>query len=144
MTTTKVYDNLLAEITDELERKVLAALVERAGKRVTRQQLIAIVFGEDALLRAMRGGLANNTDDRKIRECIEALQDKDFPIVSSSGKPGYIMAADEATTEAYISEIGSRINQMLKKQAALRRSKGRIPSIRDWQAAQVATQNRLF
>jgi DNA-binding winged helix-turn-helix (wHTH) protein len=144
MTTTPVYDKLLSEIDDATERAVLTALMEHTGQPLKRQQLISIVFGDTALLSALRGSLANSTEDRKIRECIEALQAKDYPIVSSSGKPGYILAADSATTDAYIAEIGSRIQQMQKKQAHLRRSKGKIALVRAWMAGQTATQDRLL
>jgi len=65
MTTTPVYELLLKDVTDDLERKVLSALINHAGERVTRPQLVFEIFGKYV----QSCELANNTDDRKIREC---------------------------------------------------------------------------
>lgn len=144
MTTHPVYDMLLAEIDDAMERAVFMALLERAGARVTRYELLEKVHGPKALAWAQENGLANSTGDRQNRECIERLQARDYPIVSSSGQAGYILAADDETTEAYISEIGSRIQQMQLKQEALRRSKRWIKFIREYKDSRPMVQARLI
>lgn len=144
MTTHPVYDQLLASLTDADETAVLKVLLERAGERVTRYELLETIQGAEARAYAEQHGLANNTDDRRNREAIERLQGKDYPIVSSSGQAGYILAADDAITEAYIAEIGSRITQMEAKKESLRRSKKWIPFIREWKAGRPAIQGRLL
>lgn len=144
MATTPVYDLLLSEVTDEMEKAVLVALLERAGERVTRYELIEKVHGSEARAKAEKHGLANSTEDRQNRECIERLQAAHYPIVSSSGHAGYILAADDETTDAYIAEIGSRIQQMQNKQVALRRSKRWIKFIREYKDSRPLVQGRLI
>ena len=140
MPTTYQYDRLLSEITDETERKVLAVFVEHSEKRLMREDLIFHVFGrypkpdEDLVM---------NTEDRKIRECIERLQRKDWPIISSSGKPGYILTTDVSQAEQYVTEIGARIKNLQAKRDALTRSKGRIPTIIEIKR-EIASQSRLL
>ena len=140
MTTHPVYDHLLAEITDELERKVLQVLIDKAGTRVTRPQLVYEVFG----VTVEQAELSASTEDRRIRECIESLQRRDYPIMASSGQPGYVLAADESVLDAYIAEIGSRIANMQEKQSALRRSRRWISFIRQLREARPAVQLNLF
>ena len=60
MSTHPVYDLLLAQVTDELERKVLSALIEHAGERMTRPQLVFDVFG----VTCKQGELNNSPEDR--------------------------------------------------------------------------------
>lgn len=140
MTTHPVYDHLLAEITDELERKVLQVLIDKAGTRVTRPQLVYEVFG----VTVEQAELSASTEDRKIRECIENLQKRDYPIMASSGQPGYVLAADESVLDAYIAEIGSRIANMQEKQSALRRSRRWISFIRQWKENRPVVQLNMF
>lgn len=140
MTTHPVYDQLLSEITDELERKVLQVLIDKAGTRVTRPQLVYEVFG----VTVEQAELSASTEDRRIRECIESLQRRDYPIMASSGQPGYVLAADESVLDAYIAEIGSRIANMQEKQSALRRSRRWISFIRQWREGRPAVQLNMF
>ena len=140
MTTHPVYDQLLAEVTDDLERKVLQVLVDRAGVRVTRPDLVLQVFG----VTVEQAELSASTEDRKIRECIERLQRRDYPIMASSGTPGYVLAADETVLDAYIAEIGSRIANMQEKQSALRRSRRWIKFIQLWKESRPAKQISMF
>jgi hypothetical protein len=144
MTTTPVYDLLLKDITDETERRLLDVLLDQAGERISRIDLVEAVHGLDARLLAEKVGIGNSTHDRQNREIIERLQGRDYPIVSSSGVGGYTLAADDATTEAYIAEIGSRIEQMQAKCTALRRSRRWIPFIKEWKAGRPAVQVPLF
>jgi hypothetical protein len=140
MTVHPVYDQLLAEITDELERKVLQVLIDHAGTRVTRPQLVMDIFG----IEVEQAELTGNYQDRQIRECIEHLQKRDYPIMASSGTPGYVLAADETVLDAYIAEIGSRIANMQEKQSALRRSRRWIGFIRQWKEGRPAQQISMF
>jgi hypothetical protein len=144
MTTNPVYDLLLKDITDEMERKLLDVLLAQAGERISRIDLVEAVHGLDARLLAEKVGIGNSTHDRQNRELIERLQGRDYPIVSSSGAGGYTLAADAQTTESYIAEIGSRIQQMTAKRDALNRSKRWIPFIQEWMAGRPAVQAPLF
>jgi hypothetical protein len=144
MPTHPVYDLLLADITEEMERAVLTMLLEHAGERVNRYELLEAVHGAEARAWAEKHGLANSKEDRQNRECIEALQRKDYPIYSSSGEAGYILAIDEKAADTYITEIGSRIKAMEAKKDALTRSKRMIPFIRQYKETRPAIQVRLF
>ena len=134
-----VYEVLMKEVTDDLEKKVLDALIERAGERVTRPELVLAVFGNAIESR----DLANNPDDRRIREAIERLQRQDFPILASSGQAGYALAADEAILDSYIGEIISRQVQLKEKEAALRRSRRWVRFIKEYKVSR-ATQINMF
>jgi hypothetical protein len=144
MTTHPVYDMLLEQITEEMERKVFTVLLEHAGERVTRYELLEAVHGASARVWAEQHGLANCKEDRQNRECIENLQHKDFPIYASSGEAGYTLAVDDARADEYISEIGSRIERMKDKKAALERSRKWIPFIRQFKEARPLVQGRLI
>lgn len=137
---TPVYDLLLRDITDDLERKVLSALIEHAGERRTRPQLVFDVFGKYV----QSSELANNTDDRKIRECIENLQRREYPILASSGIAGYILVTDDKELDDYVGEIVSRANQMHEKAHALRKSRKWIRSIQEYKANRPAEQISMF
>ena len=139
-----VYDQLMDGITDAMTRAVLEALIEHAGERVTRQELLELVHGRTVREHAEKHGLANSTEDRQNRAIIELLQDKGYPIVASSGTPGYVLAADEETTEAYIAELVSRQENLRNKISSVRASKRWIPFIREWRANRLVKQDRLF
>jgi hypothetical protein len=126
MTTTPTYDMLLSEITDTLERQVLTLLMDNAGKRLTREHLVYAIFGKIVA----DGKLANNPDDRKIRECIERLQQRKYPILSSSGRAGYIMAIDDGELDTYVAELETRQRALHEKVKALRESRYWIPFIK--------------
>ena len=134
-----VYEVLMKAVTDELEKKVLDVLIESAGERVTRPALVLAVFGNAIDVR----DLANNPDDRRIREAIERLQRQDFPILASSGQAGYVLAADEAILDSYIGEIISRQVQLKEKEAALRRSRRWVRFIKEYKVSR-ATQISMF
>jgi hypothetical protein len=127
-----------------MERKVMQTLIDRAGERVTRYELLETVHGPEACAWAKKHGLANSTEDRQNREIIEHLQAKEYPIVSSSGQAGYILAADEETTDNYLKEMIGRRESLDKKISAVRKSKHWISFIREWKANRPATQTRLL
>ena len=141
MPTTPIYDQLLAEINDELERKVLDALSQRQGEAVTRPELVFAVFGEYV----QKSELSASTHDRKIREAIERLRKKDYPIHSSSGEAGYMLTTDEDAIDEYIGEQEARIDRLRENVLAARRSKIKAKLITIWRKANTpAVQERLL
>ena len=44
---TTIYEQLIAEITDEDERKIFDVLLDADGRRVTREELVKEVYGVD-------------------------------------------------------------------------------------------------
>ena len=114
-----VYEMIKQQVTDEFEQDVLHVLVRHAGKRVTRPQLVFELTGKSIA----QSALGNSTDDRKVRQAIEHLQLLEFPILASSGEPGYILATSDTELDAYLAEISSRQTQLLEKEQALRRSR---------------------
>ena len=103
MSTHPVYDQLLAEITDELEHKVLAVLVERSDQKTSRQDMVRLVYGKDVAENA----IGSCIEDRRIRECIERLR-LTWPIVSSSSEKGYVLEDDEDKIKEFAAEQESR------------------------------------
>jgi hypothetical protein len=99
-----VYEQLIAEITDEDERKVFDVLLRADGGRVSREELVWDVYG----VTIDPSKLANSVEDRKIRTIIRRLRERDYPIVSSSGEPGYTMKANPEEMDIYIAELASR------------------------------------
>ncbi len=136
-----VYAQLLDEVTDDLERKVFEALAEHAGERVTRPQLVLMVFG----VYVSQDKLSASNEDRKIRECIERLQAKNFPILASSGKAGYILTDDDRIFHEYISELMSRREQLEAKVRHLYAARQKAAEMRRWRDnPPEAVQTRLF
>lgn len=116
-----VYLQLLSEITDGLERKVLEILLENPTERIDRRQFVHAVFGRVAY------DLTSNTDDRQIRECIERLRAKGWPIVSSSGEAGYVLEDNEERIREFAAEQESRA---AKNRQAARAAYGWLPRAR--------------
>ena len=139
MPVSPVYDMLLAEVTEELERKVLSVLIEHAGEKVSRPEFVLKVFG----VHVEPSELASSKEDRKIRECIERLQRHEFPIMASSGSAGYVLADGDAALDSYIAEIVSRQNTLLEKERFLRRSRKWIKFIREYKSNK-AEQMSMF
>lgn len=138
MATHPIYDQLVANITDPMQRAVLDTLLQHAGERVTRFELIEAVHGAEARQWAEQHGLANSTADRQNREIIEALQARDYPIVSSSGVAGYVLAADDAETDNYLAELESRRANLEEKIGHVRKSKKWTPFLREWKSSRPA------
>ena len=135
-----VYELLLKNVTDEFERSVLNVLIEHAGEKVSRPDLVAALFG----ITVQPGRLANSTEDRRIREAIERLQRSEYPIMASSGSAGYVLATDEADIDSYIGEIVSRQNMLKEKEKALRGSRRWIKFIREYKSYKPAQQLSMF
>jgi hypothetical protein len=104
MPTTPEYDALLKEVDDALERQVLGVLMaDPLG--ADRYQLVWQIYG------VIPSDLANDKNDRKIREAIEHLREK-WPIVSSSGGRGYKLTEDLEEIKAYAAEAESRARHL--------------------------------
>jgi hypothetical protein len=141
MTTHPVYDALLEEIDDALERQVFEALAEKAGETLTRPALVFKVFGKYV----QKTELSNCAEDRKIRECIEHLRDRDYPIHSSSGEAGYTLTTDDEAIDEYIAEQRSRMDNLRRRIEAAYRSKRKAAAIRTWrETAANAVQLGMF
>ncbi len=105
--TSAIYEQLIAEITDEDERKVFDVLLVAGGRRVTREELVLAVYGADEAKE-----LADSTKDRKVREIVRRLRERDYPIVSSSDEAGYTMQATDEEIESFIRDQNSRIEKI--------------------------------
>jgi len=117
MSTTPQYDRILAELATEisdLERKVFD-LLKAHPDGLTRFELLENVYGSGSRYLAEKRGLANSSDDRKIREAIEHLRDNGIPVVSSSGTPGYKLDTSVRAVSAMIAEWQSRVNKLQSK-----------------------------
>lgn len=125
---TSIYEQLIAEITDEDERKVFDTLLQAHGQRVTRAALVKTVYGAELV----DAELADSTKDRKVRVIINRLRERDYPIVSSSDAAGYTMQASEEEMEAFISEQGSRLKKIQANIDHAYRSKRYLGLVRQW------------
>jgi hypothetical protein len=118
MATTPQYDQLLADLAagqlTELEQKVLDLLGANPDG-LTRYELLEHIFGPGSRYVAEKRGLANSTDDRKIREAIESLRNNGVPVVSSSGKPGYRLDTSPEAVGAMIAEWQSRVENLQER-----------------------------
>lgn len=137
-----VYEQILEEINDDLEKRVFDVLVASAGQDVTRRELILAIFGVQV---AEWEDLSNNKLDRKIRKCIERLRKKDFSIVSSSGKAGYRLDLDDESMDAYIVELNSRRESLSVSIEHAYRAKRKLPALREYRKTlQPIVQGKLF
>lgn len=129
-----VYEALIAEINDEDERKVFDCFLNAGAERVTRDELVKAVYGPSAL--DTEDGVSYSTMDRKIREIIGRLRERDYPIVSSSDAPGYTMQATEAEMDLFIAQQRSRIERLQAKIDHAYRSRRISHLVNEYRAAQ--------
>ena len=104
MPTHPVYDQLLSEVTDALEHRILDILLQaypNTAAGITRQQLVMTLYGY------WPDNLETDRNDRIIRKAIEHLR-QDWPIVSSSGGAGYRLSEDPQEISAFAAEQASR------------------------------------
>lgn len=117
MSHTLAYEKVLVELRsgqwEQIEYKIMEALL-RAPQGLTRKGLIRVVFDKEA-----QKNLSNDTRDRKIRKAIESLRDKGVPIVSTSGKAGYILETDPEKIAEMLDEMKSRIAHLQRKVRAI-------------------------
>ena len=139
MSPTLIYNQLLSEVTDELERKVLIVLMFHP-EGVSRSRLIEILYG----IWVPPAELANNRYDRKIRLAIEALR-KSWPIVSSSGEAGYKLTEDPKEIEDYAAEQASRAARETEKARQAHAWPAKIRPIQEYRKSGVkVTQEALL
>jgi hypothetical protein len=122
MQITTVYEQLIAEIKDEDERKVFMILLRAEGRRVTRVELIWKVYG----VVVDQESISNSVEDRKVRAIIRRLRQRDYPIVSSSGVSGYTMKASVEEMDIYIADQASRKERIQENIDAAYRSKAKV------------------
>lgn len=135
------YQEILNGITDDLERRVFDQLSQHLGEAVLRTELIEALYGE----RVESGELASHPHDRAIRKCVEALQTKGFPIVSSSSEAGYCLTDDGEAIDKCVREYRSRIQRMQEKVDHLLRAKSMAHTLRQWhRGSEIPVQARMF
>lgn len=108
-----VYEAILASAPTAIDEQVLAVLKQHQGmeNRISRRKLIFFVYGIEL---GAGVNLANNRQDRNIREAIERLR-TEHPILSSSGNGGYWYAGSYEEVEGWIREQESRVREMAKR-----------------------------
>jgi hypothetical protein len=109
-----------------LEKKVLGFIVEASktpGKTINRRMLVWKVFG----VSVNEQELNNNRLDRQIRQSIENLRLRGYPIISSAAGKGYTIISDRAEIEKMIAEMESRRESLADQIRALRNNYGLRP-----------------
>ncbi len=111
-----VYENLLHELAagelTRVQRQVFELLRDNPDG-LDRYQLVGKIYGYIPV------SLTGNTDDRKIRKAIEAMRKRLYPIVSTSGKPGYRLDVSREAAEKMLAELHSRIRHMQEQAEAV-------------------------
>lgn len=111
-----VYESLLAELAEgeltALQRQVFELLRDNPDG-LDRFQLVGRIYGYIPLK------IDGNTHDRKIRKAIEKLRNRNFPIVSTSGQPGYRLDTSKEAAEKMLAELHSRISHMQEQAKAV-------------------------
>lgn len=113
MQPSSLYETLLEELAQgeltELQRKVYQLLRDNPDG-LTRYELVLRIYGYMPLK-------IDNTDDRKIRIAIQKLRQRLFPIISTSGQPGYRLDVSREAVHKMIRELRSRrdrINEQIE------------------------------
>jgi len=105
MNPSNVYETLLEELAagelTTLQRKVFQLLRDHPDG-LDRYQLVHRIYGYTPLK------IDGNTDDRKIRKAIGKLRERLFPIISTSGSPGYRLDTSREAVQKMIRELRSR------------------------------------
>lgn len=105
MNPAQIYERLEQELGDgqlnELQKQVFTLLKENPAG-LSRQDLVLKICGY------WPDTLEGNTDDRKIRKAIERLRQRLFPILSTSGKPGYRLDISREAVNQMLNELRSR------------------------------------
>jgi hypothetical protein len=105
MNPSETYEKMLEELAagemTVLQRKIFD-LLRDTPQGYTRHELVYAIFGY------MPATVDGNVDDRKIRKAIERLRKRLFPIVSTSGKPGYRLDVSREAIRKMLMELQSR------------------------------------
>jgi hypothetical protein len=118
-----------------LEDKVLRLITDAArtpGKTITRRMLVWKTFNVNVSERE----LSNNRYDRQVRQAIENLRMRGYPIISSSAGKGYSIISDRDENEKMIGEMESRREALAEQIRALRRSYNLQPRAQAQQVTQ--------
>lgn len=111
-----VYESLLEELAagelTKLQRQVFELLRDNSDG-LDRYQLVTKIYGYIPLK------IDGNTHDRKVRKAIEKLRSRNFPIVSTSGRPGYRLDTSKEAAEKMLAELHSRIRHMQEQAEAV-------------------------
>ncbi len=125
MNPNQVYENLLEELAagelTKLQRQVFELLRDNPDG-LDRYQLVLRIYGYLPLK------IDGNGDDRKIRKAIEKLRKRLFPVVSTSGRPGYRLDVSRAAAEKMVAELNSRIEHMREQVEAVQKFY-RLPAV---------------
>ena len=140
MPTHPIYDLLLEGVGDDLERRVLTALIKHAGKRLSRPGLVFEVHG----IYVQQNEINSSAEDRQNREAIERLQRSGYPIIASSGQAGYKLGGDFEELDDYVKELASRKMNLEEKIRYLRQARKWIPFIQQWITDRPLVQERMF
>ena len=134
-----VYENILKEL-EAGERKSIArdlfTVLQEHPQGLNRRDLVFIIFGKMA-----HENIANDTNDRKIRDTIAAMRSRLIPIVSTSGESGYRLDDSPEARKAMLAEMISRRDR-INEQIAAASKVWEIP-VRYMDATN-ATQSRLI
>ncbi len=99
------YETILEQLANgeltDLQRQIFKLLKENPNG-LDRYQLVFKIYGY------LPVKIEGNTDDRKIRFAIQALRKRLFPIVSTSGRPGYRLDVSREAVQKMIRELRSR------------------------------------
>lgn len=113
MNPNNVYENLLEELAagelTVLQRQVFELLRDHPDG-LTRYDLVAQIYGYRPVT------VDGNKHDRKIRKAIEKLRTRLYPIISTSGRPGYRLDVSREAAEKMLAELLSR-KKHLEEQA---------------------------
>lgn len=101
----EIYERLEHELEsgelNDLQKQVFTLLKDNPAG-LSRQDLVMKIFGY------WPETLEGNTDDRKIRKAIERLRLRNFPILATSGRPGYRLDISREAVYQMLSEMRSR------------------------------------
>jgi len=101
----EIYTRLEQELENgelnDLQKQVFTLLKENPAG-LSRQDLVMKIYGY------WPETLEGNTDDRKIRKAIERLRQRLFPILSTSGRPGYRLDISREAVNKMLNELRSR------------------------------------
>ena len=113
-----IYAAIQESAPEGIDQRVLEILKQHRGmdNRISRRELVLHVYGVDL---PAGTNLANNRQDRNIREAIERLR-TNHPILSSSGNGGYWYAANQEELDGWIREQESRVREMAIRIGVLR------------------------
>ncbi|MEI7846357.1 MAG: hypothetical protein WCK35_11190 [Chloroflexota bacterium] len=112
---TPIYENILAELESGERKSIARALfgvLMDHPQGLNRRDLVFILFGKQA-----NENIANDTNDRKIRDTIAAMRSRLIPIVSTSGESGYRLDDSPEARKAMLAEMISRrdrINEQIE------------------------------